>query len=121
MSYNDAGIVLPPKRIIDYNITLTHNEKEIYQYFNEETRQIFNSHQIGGIKTFADVLAKLCRLRQICVAPYLITAESKRGYRGEADEEVTAYQEELTEKFDVLYNGLASWVKTEKRNGRTWF
>ena len=108
--YNDAGITLPD--IVEHNIEieLEEREKEIYDYYHGATKKIYNGFLVGSYN-FSNVLTLFLRLRQICVAPYTILAESSRGYKGDEKKDYTVSQQVL----DEMTDGLATWVRD--RNG----
>lgn len=77
MGYEDAGIALPPRVKAERPIVLQGNEKELYQIVLGKTRKAY-SDMLKGLCNYACVLAMFTRLRQCAIAPYLMTAESKR-------------------------------------------
>ncbi len=76
MTYEDTDIVLPPKKNITVECELTQNEKKIYNYALNVVKIAYNEMLKKKIQ-FISVLAMLTFLRQICIAPYLLTNESK--------------------------------------------
>lgn len=109
-SYEGAGIVLPPINRTIVTIELTDREKEIYDYYHSSMKQIYNGFIVGSY-SFSNVLTLFLRLRQLCVSPYTILAESSRKYKGIEDEEYTLSQQIL----DKMTDGLTSWV--QNKNG----
>jgi len=105
-TYESAGIVLPPIKRHKIDIVLDGREKEIYDYYHSSMKQVYNGFLVGSYG-FSNVLTLFLRLRQLCVAPYSILAESSRNYKGKDDEEYTLSQKIL----DGMTGGLASWVK----------
>ena len=78
MSYTDAGIKLPQLNVKHMTSSFsTEKEKEIYAIFKGAAQTIYRGFLTDGIQ-YANVLAILCRLRQCCIAPYLIMNKSKR-------------------------------------------
>ncbi len=77
MDYTSAGIGLPPKKEHRIEITLTGMEKEIYDYAHGVSVEIFNG-MLAKKFSYSHVLAVFIRMRQCCIAPYLITDKSKR-------------------------------------------
>lgn len=107
--YKDAGIVLPDIKENTINIELDGREKEIYDYYHGATKKIYNGFLVGS-HNFSNVLTLFLRLRQICVSPYTILAESSRGYKGCKENEESEYT--ISQKIlDEMTDGLAAWVK----------
>jgi SNF2 family DNA or RNA helicase len=108
VDYKDTDIILPPKVPRDYSLKLEGMEKTVYDYVLGVTRTVYDQMMMGHA-LFACVLALLTRLRQICIAPYLITAESKReklkGKSLKADEAAMSHLSKLKE------GPLWKWVK----------
>ena len=77
MDYQDANVKLPKLHEYPVITSLTDNELKIYQYILGETKGIYDQ-VLSRVCSFACVLAMFMRLRQCCIAPYLITADSKR-------------------------------------------
>lgn len=77
MDYADANVKLPKLHEAALPTDLTENEQKIYQFILGETKGIYDQ-VLTRMCSFACVLAMFMRLRQCCIAPYLITAESKR-------------------------------------------
>src|SRR4029079_17947758 len=77
LSYKDADITLPPKVENDILVKLSDRPKIIYEWLLGETRNAYDDMLRGGC-SFACVLEMFLRLRQCSIAPYLITADSKR-------------------------------------------
>jgi len=86
--YKDTNIKLPPLNEVRIPVELSKEEWLIYQEVFDQTIKTFQGYMSGGNRglnrttnsgiTYANVLAKFTRLRQICIAPHLITLESKR-------------------------------------------
>jgi len=80
MSMEDANLDLPPRKDEKVVLVLTPFETQLYNLFfqtSAQTLMAFKKKE-GGVK-YANVLEKFTRLRQLCIAPYLITPESKKG------------------------------------------
>lgn len=105
-TYEDAGIVLPPITRHKIEIVLDGREKEIYDYYHSSMKQVYNGFLVGSYG-FSNVLTLFLRLRQLCVVPYTILAESSRNYKGKDEDDYTLSQKIL----DGMTGGLASWVK----------
>lgn len=75
------ALALPTKKTRDYQLTLSTEEKKIYKYYFLELWELYKGFIEGkkdGERDFALILALFCRLRQICIAPYLMTSECKK-------------------------------------------
>jgi SNF2 family DNA or RNA helicase len=77
ITYKDAQIKLPDKCEIIYPIILSPCERNIYNRVITQARTIYNK-MINKECAFMCVLAMFARLRLCCIAPYLLTASSKR-------------------------------------------
>lgn len=107
MDYKDAGIVLPAKHEHETFIVLDDKEKECYEYVQGVARAMYDK-MMANLCDFACILALFTRLRQCCIAPYLLTAESKRE-KGTAGEQ--RKDKEATDMLKQIYQGsLGAWV-----------
>ena len=77
MEYNDTEIIIPEKKSINYVVSLTGLEKRVYDIILKETKETF-MRMMDSKMDYAKVLGLFTRLRQACIAPYLITEASKR-------------------------------------------
>ena len=77
MDYEDAGVKLPPKHELIVPIKLEGKNRQVYDYMLGETRNIYDQ-MMARLADFSCVLVMFLRLRQTAIAPYLLTAESKR-------------------------------------------
>jgi SNF2 family DNA or RNA helicase len=107
LNTKDTDIVLPKKIVTDYTGTFEGKEKEVYDYVLKVTRMVYDE-MMAKMANFASVLALFTRLRQLCIAPYLITAESKR-------EKLVAEDlnddNQALEKLNTLTKGpLSTWI-----------
>jgi len=113
MTTEDANIVLPPKVLNKKTIILESEEKEIYNMFLEKTRKAYDS-MLNSMTSYAGVLAMFIRLRQVCIAPFLLTALSKRKKakkRTEQDGEAPLNDKELEMfKKDGKMTELGKWL-----------
>lgn len=105
-TYEAAGITLPPLTRHSIVIELDEREKDIYAYYHTSMKAVYNGFLVGSYG-FSNVLTLFLRLRQLCVVPYTILAESSRNYKGKDEEDYTLSQKIL----DQMTDGLASWVK----------
>lgn len=78
IDYTMAGVTLPEKHNHVYELIPSNNERKIYRYFLEDLRNNYNEFANGkpGAK-YAVILGLFSLLRLLCIAPYLITPESK--------------------------------------------
>ena len=104
MDYNDANIKLPPKTENEVLIQLKGHQKDVYEHILGVTRKMYDK-MMSNLCSFACVLAMFTRLRQCAIAPYLLTAESKReklkGAKAKADQEAVELLKNMT--------GLGAW------------
>lgn len=84
VGYEKTDIVLPKKINIVHTITINGMEKKCYEFIENKTREMF-FNLMNGTSNFASILAVFTRLRQSCIAPYLLTAESKRERRNKKE------------------------------------
>ena len=79
VEYSEKVMTLPPKKSFMYEVFLNETEKEIYKFYFLELWDAYNMFIDGGMDgiSFAVILGLFTRLRQICIAPYLMTTESK--------------------------------------------
>jgi SNF2 family DNA or RNA helicase len=85
MGYDDAGIVMPPLHTVYKDATFSEDEEKFYKVLKtqlEETYERFISKETS----YSSVLAMLTKLRQACIAPYIMTKEAKRGVFDEGDD-----------------------------------
>jgi SNF2 family DNA or RNA helicase len=108
-SYEDTDIVLPTVNEYTEYITLEDREKEIYEYYEDETKKIYNEFIIGSTN-FSSVLTLFLRLRQICVAAYTVLDESARKQKSKSDDEKNEFN--LSQIIlDKMTKGLVSWIR----------
>ncbi len=79
--YIQAGISLTKKRIHTRVLALTEKESVCYEFVMSKIKVEFDS-MLKGLVSFVDVLVLFTRLRQLCIAPWLMTSQSKRTYQG---------------------------------------
>lgn len=94
MDYKDAKIVLPPKTEYIDLVMLTGNHKLFHDWVLGQTRLAYDSMMSGHLQ-FACVLAWFTALRQVTIAPYLFTANSKRN---KATGKAKKYKDEIMAK-----------------------
>jgi SNF2 family DNA or RNA helicase len=120
--YKDTNIRLPSLNEVRVPVNLTNEEWEIYQEVFDQTVKTYQGYMSGGNKrlsrtsstgiTYANVLAKFTRLRQICIAPHLITLESKR----EAVAGKLQIDQELKKKLNEMTDGRENKLRNPKSN-----
>jgi SNF2 family DNA or RNA helicase len=114
MTYKDAGIKLPPIHHYKQEIKLKGKEKECYDFVVGKARNIYVS-MTQDLTTYASALAILLRLRQCCIAPYLMTKEAKRmkgGSLGRADAQKNKQEVRLMRE---LYKGsMGEWLHDKR-------
>lgn len=107
MDYQGAHIKMPEKNEYDIYVELEGKEKECYERVLKRTRDAYDL-MMNGLCDYACILALFTRLRQTAIAPYLLTAESKREKR------LTKVQQNDRNAMAMLkdiYKGkLSSWV-----------
>jgi SNF2 family DNA or RNA helicase len=105
--YKDTDIKLPNIKEYVIEIELKDREKEIYDYYHGATKAVYNGFMIGSYN-FSSVLTLFLRLRQICVCPYTLLAESSRTYKKEKEDKEYSLSQKI---LDEMTSGLASWLK----------
>jgi SNF2 family DNA or RNA helicase len=105
MNYEDAEIKLPEVISRVEVLELTGKEKEIYEYYQNATRNVYNDFMIGS-NNFASVLTMFLRLRQVCICPYTVLDKSARKYKEVKNDDYKIAQDVL----DKLSGGLVSWL-----------
>ncbi len=114
MSYKDAGIKLPDLHHYKMEIKLGREEKECYDFVMNKAKKVYVS-MTQDLTSFSNVLVLFLRLRQCCIAPYLMTRESKRmkgGTMGRADANKNKQEVKLMKE---LYKGsLGVWLHDKK-------
>jgi len=111
MNYKDAGIKLPKKHEYEMYVSLDDREKECYDYVQGLALNVYDE-MMRGLRDFACVLALFTRLRQCSIAPYLLTAESKREKGSARDQKKDREAMDMLKK---IYTGtLGAWVHDKK-------
>ncbi len=107
MDYEKANVKLPDVQQYHIECHLDKKQEKIYKHYLQKTDNEFNNFTIGT-STFAKVLTLFLRLRQVCIAPYIITplSDPKSKMTEEDKNDYIEAQEVLDEKT----NGLASWI-----------
>jgi SNF2 family DNA or RNA helicase len=112
MTYEDAGIKLPDKVHKVIEVTLTGRGKEAYDLVQKVAVKMYGELE-RDLVDFMSILAMFTRLRQVCIAPYLITKESKRKKKMTTKEEIN-YQKELERLCEIYKGSLGAWIHNKK-------
>lgn len=75
--YSNTNVKLPDKHTYIHESKLENNQLKIYNMILGIAREAYNLH-VRGLVSYSCVLAIFTRLRQCCIAPYLMTPISKR-------------------------------------------
>ena len=78
IDYADTNIVMPPQASQRHSIHFTPFEQAVYDFVRAKAREALDL-MLQNKLSFVCVLALFTRLRQVCIAPYLLTIMSKRG------------------------------------------
>lgn len=111
INYQDTDIVMPPQTATKHHLTLTPFENRVYQFIFKKAQEALDQ-MLRRKLNFVCVLALFTRLRQVCIAPYLITTMSKRN-RGGPSTSATYAEEVLAE----LEADGPLWTQIKDRNG----
>lgn len=77
MGYKEAKVVIPQKTVHNISVHLDDEEYRCYTHVMKLTREAYDQ-MTAKLVNYACVLAMFIRLRQCCIAPYLMTPHSKR-------------------------------------------
>ena len=105
MDYEDANIQLPARHDHPVPYQFSVKEQSAYDVVKKRVVSAYNDMMLGNTN-YMYVLALFTRLRQMCVAPFLITPEAKRSYRS-SDSPV---DEEARRELDEITGNLESWI-----------
>lgn len=108
MNYEDAGVYIPEKIHNVVRAKFNVVEQAVYDAVLSAAKFAYDD-LLKGLCSFACILAMFTRLRQVCIAPYLITAESKRkkGLSCPDDEDS---KEAIRRLKEALKGYLGEWV-----------
>ena len=117
IEYNEKTVKIPEKQVMVHELELGEVEKKIYaNYFLklfDEYNKFINGNEEE--KSFAMILALFTRLRQICIAPFLMSQECKKMvYQKDGDEETTTA---LDNEDDAEMQSLASAIRDANITG----
>lgn len=79
-----AGIVLPPKQVHDIRVRFGEDEQKCYDYILGLAKEMYDQ-VISKLCSFSCMLTIILRLRQTCIAPYIMTNRAKRHCTEESD------------------------------------
>jgi SNF2 family DNA or RNA helicase len=71
MDYENSEITLPPIHRVERRVVLDRENTAMYSYVKEMARRA-NDLVLAGAASYAGVLKMIMRLRQTCIAPYLM-------------------------------------------------
>ena len=113
VDYNKANVVLPDVSHNKLFVKLDQQQQNIYDYYFKKAREAFEDWTLG-CKNFASVLVQFLRLRQVCVAPYIITPIAKRDCRMTEEErrEYLQAQEDLAA--DMEDSSMVEYMHTKE-------
>jgi SNF2 family DNA or RNA helicase len=94
MNYDDANMHLVPKHHKEIRKELSGNQQKVYETILRITQDVYDM-MLDKLCSWSCVLAMFTRLRQCVIAPYLLTAESKRSDK--VKKTVNAAQEYMEE------------------------
>ncbi|XP_029470884.1 LOW QUALITY PROTEIN: helicase-like transcription factor [Rhinatrema bivittatum] len=97
-----AVLELPERKVFIQHITLSEDERQVYESLKHEGRAVISRYFNEGtvLMHYADVLALLVRLRQLCCHLHLVTNTSFSGPPGESTPE--ELREKLVNKIKLV-------------------
>nr|XP_033813689.1 helicase-like transcription factor isoform X2 [Geotrypetes seraphini] len=97
-----AVLELPERKVFVQHITLSEDERQIYESVKNESSAVIGRYFNEGtvLTHYADVLALLVRLRQLCCHPHLAKNTSFSGIPGDSTPE--ELQEKLVNKIKLV-------------------
>lgn len=104
MDYKGANIELPPKYEQTLSVTLRDKQRQCYEMVLGMARVAFDQ-LMAGLCSFSCILAVFIRLRQACIAPFLMTDKSKR-----SKEKRVKGDEDILVKMNENIGSLGAWV-----------
>lgn len=96
MSYKDANIQIPKKKVKEVKIELSEQEKEFYEIIENKSKHKFREYLEGRLD-YACVFAMFTALRQCSIAPYLLTVTETN----------------LAEQLNKLSPNILRWLKNK--------
>lgn len=120
MDYKIAGIVLPAKTQRDVMVSLFKQERQVYTLFYRVQKHVMAHFQNGSNGfSFFHVLATLLRLRQLCIAPFLLSKKTHDAVNGEEEEDDEEEEEEEGKKEEMSQDAV-SWKKKQEQRQQQW-
>ncbi|XP_030072905.1 helicase-like transcription factor [Microcaecilia unicolor] len=97
-----AVLELPERKVFIQHVTLSEDERQIYESVKNESRAVIGRYFNEGtvLTHYADVLALLVRLRQLCCHPHLAKNASFSGLPGDSTSE--ELREKLVNKIKLV-------------------
>ena len=115
IDYADTNIVMPPQTSQRHSIHFTPFEQTVYDFVRTKAKEALDL-MLKNKLSFVCVLALFTRLRQVCIAPYLLTTMSKRQPKS-----VAAGQGLLGDGFDATDDSYIGQVMAEMAaDGPMW-
>jgi SNF2 family DNA or RNA helicase len=105
MDYEDANIELPAAHTHNIEYVFGEKEQAAYDVVKKRVVSAYNNMMLGNT-SFMYVLALFTRLRQMCIAPHLITPEAKRSWRPSS----SPTDEKARAELDAATGGLETWI-----------
>lgn len=111
IKYEDTDIKLPSRHIHVHETKLEKEQLDIYKMVLNLAQKAYNMH-VRGLVKYSCILAIFTRLRQCCIAPYLMTPQAKRKKAGEL-RTTNKYEIELMNEIETMTEE-NQWVFNEK-------
>ena len=105
LDYADAKIQLPQKHVHNLEYDFSEKEQAAYDVVKKRVVAAYNNMMLGNTN-YMYVLALFTRLRQMCIAPHLITPEAKRSWRPSD----SPMDEQARKELDEATGNLETWV-----------
>jgi transcription termination factor 2 len=106
VDYVRANVDLPECIESIIKVMLDEKQAQAYNYYEDAARAAFQEW-VAGCKNFSVVLTMFLRLRQACVAPYIITPQSARDFKPSQEIMDYAHHQGLLEETSP---GFVSWL-----------
>ena len=106
--YEETDIILPDKVVHPQHVVLTGVHKQVYDYVLGVVQDVYDEMLSSKVSTMC-ILALFLLLRLTCIAPYLLTDQSKR-LKNDTYRDVTVARKYLSRIYDKEYP-LWNWVK----------
>lgn len=113
MQLRDANIELPPIEVHQDFCTLNEMEKRAYRSYMNECTRLMDQYQSKTVH-FTSVLAMFTRLRQICIAAYLLDPRSKPDKKLSTKDKLRLLPGRLVPNGDLEVD---EWVRDRSRAG----